>query len=177
MLSCSASGICAICSILTKDITTRLGRTYRCTKTRRSRMPFRLLVARWRCRFWAACTINISERKFPTGTGAGSAPATVTPLGISDRLKKPSSTSPLATSSPPRERGVARLLLDLVKDAEHGKRGGGDGARGIGDRGIGVCERTRSEHGRLKLLGRRNVRDGPSEATIVVVTSVGIGGR
>ena len=32
----------------------------------------------------------------------------------------------------------------------------------IGDRGIGVCERTRSEHGRLQILGRRNVRDGPA---------------
>src|SRR5262249_22166653 len=42
------------------------------------------------------------------------------------------------------------------KDAELGKRGGGNGARGE----LGVCERTRSEHGRLKLLRRRNVRDG-----------------
>jgi hypothetical protein len=29
----------------------------------------RLSVARWRCRFWADCTTNISGRKFPTGTG------------------------------------------------------------------------------------------------------------
>src|SRR4029077_8581650 len=26
-------------------------------------------VARWRCQFWADCTPDISERKFPTGTG------------------------------------------------------------------------------------------------------------
>src|SRR5256714_6959734 len=31
--------------------------------------PFRLPVTRWRCQFWADCTSNISERKFPTGTG------------------------------------------------------------------------------------------------------------
>jgi transposase InsO family protein len=43
-------------------------RTYRCTRTRRSRVPFRPSVARWRCRFWADCTINILERRFPTGT-------------------------------------------------------------------------------------------------------------
>jgi hypothetical protein len=32
MLSCSANGISATCSILTKNITTRLVRTYRCTR-------------------------------------------------------------------------------------------------------------------------------------------------
>jgi hypothetical protein len=68
MLSCSANGICAICLIPTKNITTRLGRTYRCTRTRRSRVPSRLSVSRWRCRFWADCTTNISERKFPIRT-------------------------------------------------------------------------------------------------------------
>ena len=47
---------------------TRLGRTYRCTRTRRSHVPSRLSVACWPCQFWAACTTNISERKFPTGT-------------------------------------------------------------------------------------------------------------
>jgi hypothetical protein len=67
---CSANGISAICSIPTKNITTRLVRTYRCTRTRRSRVPSRLSVARWRCQFWADCTTNISERKFPTGTPA-----------------------------------------------------------------------------------------------------------
>ena len=25
-------------------------------------------VSRWPCQFWAACTTNISEREFPTGT-------------------------------------------------------------------------------------------------------------
>ena len=46
-------------------------RTYRCTRTRRSRVPSRLSAARWRCQFWADCTTNISERKFPTGIGLG----------------------------------------------------------------------------------------------------------
>src|SRR5437868_5574696 len=36
---------------------------------RRSHVPSRLSVVRWRCQFWADCTTNISERKFPTGTG------------------------------------------------------------------------------------------------------------
>jgi hypothetical protein len=61
-------GISAICSILTKNITTRLVRTYRCARTRRSRVPSRLSVARWRCQFSADCTTNISERRFPTET-------------------------------------------------------------------------------------------------------------
>src|SRR5262249_43542851 len=68
MLSCSANGISVICSILTKDITTTLGRTCRCIRTRRSRVPSRPSVTCWRCQFWADCTTNISEREFPTGT-------------------------------------------------------------------------------------------------------------
>jgi hypothetical protein len=32
-------------------------------------VPSRPSVARWRCQFWVDCTINISGRKFPTGTG------------------------------------------------------------------------------------------------------------
>jgi Rap1a immunity proteins len=69
MLSCSANDISAICSIPTKNITMRLARTYRCTRTRRSHVPSRLSVARWRCQFWEDCTTSISGRKFPTGTG------------------------------------------------------------------------------------------------------------
>src|SRR5262245_61679168 len=68
MLLSLANGICAICSIPTKNIATRLGRTYRCTRTRRSRVSSRPSVSRWRYRFWADCTTNISERKFPTRT-------------------------------------------------------------------------------------------------------------
>jgi hypothetical protein len=68
MLLCSASGISAICSIPTKNITMRLARTYHCTRTRRSHVASRLSVARWRSQFWAGCITNISERKFPTGT-------------------------------------------------------------------------------------------------------------
>ena len=68
MLLCSANDISAICSIPTKNITTKLVRTYRCTRTRRSRVLSRPSVARWRSQFWADCTTNISERKFPTGT-------------------------------------------------------------------------------------------------------------
>src|SRR6266487_1111808 len=41
--------------------------TYRCTRTRRSRVPSRSSVERWRCQFWADCTTNISERKFRQG--------------------------------------------------------------------------------------------------------------
>src|SRR6516162_2026329 len=36
--------------------------TYRCTRTRRSRLPSRAAVERWRCQFWADCTTNISKR-------------------------------------------------------------------------------------------------------------------
>src|SRR6516225_547521 len=36
--------------------------TYRCTRTRRSRLPSRPSVERWRCQFWADCTTNISKR-------------------------------------------------------------------------------------------------------------------
>jgi hypothetical protein len=68
-LLCSGNGISAICSIPTKNITMRPAHTYRCTRTRRSRVPFRMSVARWRCQFWADCITNISERRFPTGTG------------------------------------------------------------------------------------------------------------
>ena len=84
MLSCSANGISAICSFLTKNITTRLVRTYRCTRTRRSRGPFRLSGARWRCQFWADSTINISERRFPTGTGSLSPPVGGEPQSITE---------------------------------------------------------------------------------------------
>src|SRR5260370_11017724 len=73
MLLCSARDISAICSIPTKNITMRLARTYRCTRTRRSRALSRLSVARWRCQFWADCTTNISGPKFPTGTTQNSA--------------------------------------------------------------------------------------------------------
>jgi hypothetical protein len=69
MLLCSANDISAIYSIHTKNITMRLARTYRCTRTRRSHVASRLSVARWRSQFWAGCITNISEHKFPTGTG------------------------------------------------------------------------------------------------------------
>ena len=67
MLLCSANDISAICSTLTKNITTRLAHTYRWTRTRQSRVPFRPSVERWRCQFWADCTTNISERNFRQG--------------------------------------------------------------------------------------------------------------
>src|ERR1700730_2559148 len=68
MSLCSANDISAICSIPTKNITTKLGRIYRCTRTRQSHVLSRPSVARWRCQFWAGCITNISGRKFPTGT-------------------------------------------------------------------------------------------------------------
>ena len=87
MLLCSANDISAICSIRTKNITTRLGRTFRCRRTRRSRVLSRPSVARWRCQFWADCTTNISGRRFPTGTGPeglnpGSLPRARTPTQL-----------------------------------------------------------------------------------------------
>src|SRR5258707_3733112 len=68
MSLCSANDISAICSIPTKNITTKLGRTYRYTRTRQSHVLSRPSVARWRCQFWAGCITNISGPKFPTGT-------------------------------------------------------------------------------------------------------------
>ena len=55
---------------------------------------------------------------------------------------------------------MPRLAFDLIEYSELGKRGARDGARGVGGRGFGICERTRREHGRLQLLGRRNVGNG-----------------
>jgi len=51
----------------TKNITIRLARTYRCTRTRRSDVASRLSVARWRSQFWAGCITNISVRSFRQG--------------------------------------------------------------------------------------------------------------
>jgi hypothetical protein len=68
-LLCSADGTSSICSILTRDITTRLVRSYRCTRTRRCRVPSRLSVVCWQCQFWADFTTVTSERKFSTETG------------------------------------------------------------------------------------------------------------
>src|SRR5258707_4259264 len=79
MSLCSANDISAICSIPTKNITTKLGRTYRCTRTRQSHVLSRPSVARWRCQFWAGCITNISGRKFPTGTGLEKFRASVLP--------------------------------------------------------------------------------------------------
>jgi hypothetical protein len=84
----------------------------------------------------------------------------VRPLEASSRIKAAIDLTLGDQFAADRERGVARLVLDLVANSELGKGGARDGARGVGDRGIGVCERMRSEHGRLQLLGCRNVRDG-----------------
>jgi len=40
----------------------------KCRATKFS-VPFRLWAAHLRCQFWADCITNISERRFPTGTG------------------------------------------------------------------------------------------------------------
>ena len=82
MSLCSANDISAICSIPTKNITTKLGRTYRCTRTRQSHVLSRPSVARWRCQFWAGCITNISGRKFPTGTAAYLTAGEIFPLEI-----------------------------------------------------------------------------------------------
>jgi hypothetical protein len=48
---CSATGTFAICSNRIKNITTRLARTYHCTRTRRFRAPSRPLVV-WTASLW-----------------------------------------------------------------------------------------------------------------------------
>ncbi len=68
MSSCLASSTFVICSNRIKNTTTRSARTYHFRRTRRSPAPSRPSVKRWPCQFWADCTINISEREFPTGT-------------------------------------------------------------------------------------------------------------
>src|SRR5262245_23765710 len=69
-LLCSVTDIFVTCSARTRNTTTMLARTYRCTRMHRSRAPCRSSVARWPCPFWADCTTNISEHEFPTGTGS-----------------------------------------------------------------------------------------------------------
>ena len=96
MSLCLANDISGICSIRTKNITTKLGRTYRCTRTRRSRVPSRPSVARWRCQFWVDCTINISGRKFPTGTTDCFAPSFLHRGGC----RRSRSLKPVMDSSP-----------------------------------------------------------------------------
>ena len=68
MWLCLASGICVICSNRIKNITTRPAPTCHYKRTRRSPPPSRPLVRRWPSRSWVGCTINTSEREFPTGT-------------------------------------------------------------------------------------------------------------
>jgi hypothetical protein len=67
MSLCSANDISAICSIPTKNITTKLGRTYRCTRTHRSHVLSRPSVARWRCQFWAGCITIFQGVSFRQG--------------------------------------------------------------------------------------------------------------
>jgi hypothetical protein len=81
MLLCSANDISAIYSIPTKNITTRLARICRCTRTRRSHVRSKLR-SHARCQFWADCTTNISGRKFPTGTAAYLTAGEIFPLEI-----------------------------------------------------------------------------------------------
>ena len=52
-----------------QNITTRPAPTCHYRRTRRSPAPSRPLVRRWPSRSWVGCTINTSEREFPTGTG------------------------------------------------------------------------------------------------------------
>jgi hypothetical protein len=68
MSSCLASAISGICSIRTRNITTRRAHTYHYGRMRRSLAPCRPSVRRSPCLFWVGCIIDISERKFPTRT-------------------------------------------------------------------------------------------------------------
>jgi hypothetical protein len=47
----------------------RLAPTSHCRRTRRSRVPFRPMVALSRSRCWADCTTDMSDTEFPTTTG------------------------------------------------------------------------------------------------------------
>ena len=78
MWSCLVSGIFVTCSNRIKNITTRPAPTYHCRRTRRSPAPSRPSGRRWPCQFWVGCTTNISEREFPTGTGASRGPSSAT---------------------------------------------------------------------------------------------------
>src|ERR1700720_2125460 len=63
-LSCSASGIFAICCDLTRPTITRLARTFRSTRTRRRREQYMLLAAFCLCHFSADFIICTCEFEF-----------------------------------------------------------------------------------------------------------------
>ena len=52
-----------------------------------SHVASRLSVARWRSQFWAGCITNISEHKFPTGTGVD--PFILNPIARLNPLREP----------------------------------------------------------------------------------------
>src|SRR5258708_25605024 len=75
-LSCSASGIFAICCDLTRPTITRLARTFRSTRTRRRREQYMPLVAFCLCHFLAdfiICTCEFEFRQAQGSLGGGRA--------------------------------------------------------------------------------------------------------
>jgi hypothetical protein len=73
MSLCLASAISGICSIRTRNITTRHAHTYHYGRMRRSLALCRPSVRRSPCLFWVGCITNISAREFPTGTTGATA--------------------------------------------------------------------------------------------------------
>src|ERR1700738_1006995 len=93
MLSCSASGIFAICCDLTQPTITRLARTFQSTRTRRRREQYTPLVAFCLRHFLADFIICMCECDFRQASGAGKRSVAEWP-----KLPRPSSTLPKLTS-------------------------------------------------------------------------------
>src|SRR5262249_50541969 len=101
------------------------------------------------------------HRPYSPCSGAGSAPATVTPFGISERLKKPSSTSPLATSSPPTASAAWRVLpFTSSRIPSLASAAPAMAPEVVGGAGSAYVSRSGARTGRLQLLGRRDVGNG-----------------
>src|SRR5262249_17234976 len=92
---------------------------------------------------------------------AGRVPATVTPFGISERLKKPISTSPLATSSPPPV-SAAWCVLPWTSSRMPSLASAPPAMAPevLGGRRVAVGEGACGQYSRFQLLGRRDVGKG-----------------
>src|SRR3984893_6474522 len=73
-LSCSASGIFAICCDLTRPIKTRLARTFQSTRMRRCREQYMPLVALCQRHFWADSIIYMCVFDFRQAQGSETLP-------------------------------------------------------------------------------------------------------
>jgi hypothetical protein len=109
MLSCSGSGISAICFALTRPTTIRLGRICRSTRMRRHRAPFMPLAALCRRHFSADFIANMSEFDFRQAQlcGQDSPPLSIRVASMSKPRPAPAESPNVAfrivfTSSPRR---------------------------------------------------------------------------